>query len=74
MATGEVRRGACAQLLDASMSVWSTRLIRSARRMVVTAMPDASKPIATSTRVAATSATRNGTPGRTVGDMASIVR
>src|SRR6185369_11975042 len=59
---GGIRRGAWAQPRDASMRVWSTRPVRLCRMIDVTAMPDASRPHATSTRVAATSATRRGTP------------
>src|SRR3984893_3910792 len=68
------RRGACAHPLDASISVWSTRLMRLWRRIDVTAMPEASKPKPTSTSIAATRLTRSGTPlGRCTG-MPLIVR
>src|ERR1700756_699902 len=68
------RRGAGAQPRDASISVWSTRLMRLWRRIDVTAMPEASKPKPTSTSIAATRLTRSGTPlGRCTG-MPLIVR
>ena len=62
MGVAGVRRGAWAQPLEASSKVSSTRLIKLCRMIEVTATPDASRPHATSTSVAATRPTRSGMP------------